>query len=466
MMRMVVYQAEHNRVMWTRYIMKTKLRLARSVVVVALCWIAAGTARGDDWSGWMGDHRDGVYRENGIVDEIPKRGLPVKWRTPIQAGYAGPAVVGGKVFVFDYEKTSGEQFNNPGKRALLKGYERLLVLDSKTGEQLWSHRYERPYNISYPSGPRCTPTVDDKHVYILGAEGDFRCLTVDGGELVWKRQLAEEFGAEVPVWGFSAHPLVHGDLIYTMVGGEGQGIVAFDKRTGEVRWKALDVGAGYCAPTIVQAGGVEQLIVFHPEGVQGLNPLDGSSYWDVPVNPSYEMSVAIPVVEGNRMYVSSIHTEAVMIELSSDKPGATELWRGEPKNAVHCSNAAPFFVDGVVYGTDCLQGSLIAVDGANGNRLWETFAPTKPDEKRFAKHGTAFMTRLGESNRYFLMSETGDLLVAELTEKGFSERGRMHVVDPTNESFGRPVVWSHPAYADRTVFVRNDKELVAVDLSK
>ncbi|MEO1529145.1 MAG: PQQ-binding-like beta-propeller repeat protein [Planctomycetota bacterium] len=446
--------------------MKFKLHPTSLFVFWGVFILTDCISRADDWPGWMGTSRDGVYRESGVVDEIPKQGLPIKWRVPINAGYAGPAVAAGKVFLFDYEKTAGEEFNNPGQRAELQGFERLIVLDAATGEEVWSHRYERPYKISYPSGPRCTPTVDGEHVYILGAEGDFRCLTVAAGDLVWKRQLADEFKAEVPIWGFSAHPLVHGDLIYTMVGGDGQGIVAFDKRTGEVAWKALDVKAGYCAPTLVKAGGVEQLIVFHPQGVQALNPLTGESYWDVPVAPSYEMSVAIPVVDGDRMYVSSIHTEAVMLELGRDTPTAKELWRGEPKNAVHCSNAAPMFVDGVVYGTDCLQGSLIAVQGDTGDRLWETFEATKPGEKRFAKHGTAFITRLGESNRYYLMSETGELIAAELTENGFSERGRMAVVEPTNESFGRPVVWSHPAYANQTAYIRNDKELVAVDLAK
>ncbi|MCA9139106.1 MAG: PQQ-binding-like beta-propeller repeat protein, partial [Planctomycetales bacterium] len=210
----------------------------------------------------------------------------------------------------------------------------------------------------------------------------------------------------------------------------------------------------------------QQLIVFHPKGVQSLAPADGKSYWEIPFEPSYEMSVAIPVVSDNLLYASAIHTEAVMIQLGSDSPTAKEVWRGEAKNAVHCNNAPPVFVDGVVYGTDCLQGSLIAVDASNGDRLWETFQATKPDEKRFIKHGTAFMTRLGDSDRYLVMSENGDLIIARLSAKGFEEKGRMHVVDPTNESFGRPVVWSHPAYAGKTAFIRNDKQIVAVDLSR
>lgn len=441
------------------------LRISVALICGVCLWHPV-QVRADDWPGWLGPKRDGVYRESGLIERIPESGLKVKWRHPISVGYAGPAEADGKVFVFDYVAESGKVVNDPNTRAQLNGKERLVVLDADSGEMLWQHAWPRPYEISYPSGPRATPTVDGQRVYVLGAQGDLLCLNVEDGAVVWQRNLVDDFDAEVPIWGFSAHPLVDGDLLYTMVGGSGQGVVAFDKATGKVRWKALDVKAGYCAPRVIEHGGVRQLIVFHPEGVQSLDPVTGKSYWDVPMQPSYEMSIAQPMIDGDRMYASSIHTEAVMIQLGDESPTAKELWRGEAKNAVHCSNAPPKFVDGVVYGTDCLQGNLIAVDGGNGDRLWETFAATKPDETRFIKHGTAFITRIGDSDRFFLMSENGDFIMARLSEEGYEELGRMHAVEPTNEAFGRNVVWSHPAYANRTAYIRNDREIIAIDLAK
>ncbi len=445
------------------------VHLCGSFFVVALATLidtSMQPAHADDWPGWMGPSRDGVYRETGIIDEVPANGLKVKWRTPIAGGYAGPAVADGRVFVFDYAKTEGEAFNNPGERANLRGQERLTALDADTGDQLWQHAYDCPYSISYPAGPRCTPTVDGDHVYILGSEGDLQAIRVADGEVVWKRSLKADLNAEVPIWGFAAHPLVEGDLLYTMVGGTGQGIVALDKLTGEIRWKGLDTSAGYCPPSMIQHGGVKQLIVYHPTGVTSLNPLTGRQYWDIPIAPSYDMSIARPMVDGNLMYASGIRTEALMIELSSDEPSAKEVWRGEPKNAVHSANATPIFADGVVYGTDCEQGSLIAVDARDGSRLWETFEATKPGEQRFIKHGTAFLTRVGDTDRYLIMSETGDLQMAKLTASGYQDLGKTHILEPTGECFGRPVLWSHPAYANRTVYARNDKEIVAVDLAK
>ena len=436
-----------------------------SLVIVLNSFLTTHSSA-DDWRGWMGSDRDGVYRETGIIEEVPESGLKIKWRKPIQGGYAGPAVADGRVFVFDYEKESGESFNNPGQRADLKGRERLTAFDAESGEVIWSHAYDCPYSISYPAGPRCTPTLDDDCVYILGSEGNLHCLRAKNGEVVWSRNLQTDLGASVPIWGFASHPLIDGDLLYTMVGGTGQGIVAFDKKSGVVRWKALDANTGYCPPSIIEAGGVRQLIVFHPEAIVSLNPENGDEYWSVAIKPSYEMAIARPMLDGHQMYASSIHNEAVLIELAKDRPAAKERWRGEPKSAVHCANSTPIFVDGVIYGTDCNEGSLIAVDGRDGSRIWETFQATQPDEKRFIKHGTAFLTRIADSNRYLVMSETGDLQMAELSKNGYKDLGRFHVLEPTSECFGRAVVWSHPAYANRTAYVRNDKEIVAVDITK
>ena len=189
--------------------------LTKLLLSVLLCGLIVASAGADDWGQWMGPNRDGVYSESEVIDAIPESGLKIKWRTPIHGGYAGPAVADGKVFVFDFKRADGKPFNDPTKRVELQGEERLVVLDSKTGREKWIHKYDCAYNISYPAGPRCTSTVDGEHVYILGSEGDFRCLKTKDGELVWKKNLKTEFGVEAPLWGFSSHPLVDGNLIYT-----------------------------------------------------------------------------------------------------------------------------------------------------------------------------------------------------------------------------------------------------------
>ena len=184
---------------------------------VLLIWVVStilftGSAVADNWPAWMGPTHDGVYREDGIVESIPTQGLPVKWRHSIGGGYAGPAVADGNVVVFDYLKEDGKAFNNPGKRATLKGQERVTCLDTSTGELRWTKQYDCPYSISYPAGPRCTPTIDGDRVYTLGSEGDLRCYQMKDGELLWSKNFKRDFQAEILIWGSSAHPLIDGDL--------------------------------------------------------------------------------------------------------------------------------------------------------------------------------------------------------------------------------------------------------------
>lgn len=204
--------------------MKRFQYLTHCCVGMAIAATLQANVTADDWKGWMGTQRDGVYRETGIIDEITPKGLAVNWRKSAGSGYAGPAVSGNHVIIFDYIKGDGEAFNDPGQRASIKGTERVRALNATTGEQIWAHQYDCPYSISYPAGPRCTPTIDNDLVYTLGAEGDLKCLSLKDGSVVWERQLKETFSIEAPLWGFASHPLVVNELVYTCVGGKGQGV--------------------------------------------------------------------------------------------------------------------------------------------------------------------------------------------------------------------------------------------------
>src|SRR6516165_3187137 len=150
------------------------MRLSLPCAIAAfLCVTTAVWA--DDWPQWLGPQRASIWSEKGIIDSFPKNGLKAKWRQPVGFGYAGPAVAKGRVFVADFVKQEGKITNNPGKRDVLVGMERVLCFDAKTGDLLWKHEDKRTYSLSFPAGPRCTPTVDGNRVYALGAEGNLLC---------------------------------------------------------------------------------------------------------------------------------------------------------------------------------------------------------------------------------------------------------------------------------------------------
>jgi outer membrane protein assembly factor BamB len=415
-----------------------------------------------DWPQWLGAARDSIWREDGIVERFGKESPRVLWRVPVELGYAGPAVAKGRAYVADYQKRAGEVKNNPGGRDELQGAERLLCFESRTGELIWKDQYDQDYKVSYPSGPRCTPLVDGVRVYTLGAEGMLRCLNTADGQLIWSRKLTDDYKTETPQWGFAAHPLVDGNHLYCVVGGENSVAVALDKRTGREVWKALSADEpGYCPPTIIEHGGLRQLLIWHPKSINSLDPQTGEVFWSVPLEPDFGMSIAAPRQLGALIFASGVKSSGALLRLADDRPAAEVLWRGNPKTAVYSANSTPFVEDGVIYGCDGQSGALIAARLEDGQRLWRTTDPTCGTRR--GSYGTAFLVK--HQDRFFLFSETGDLILARLSREGYEELDRFHVLEPTGEAMGRDVVWSHPAFAERCLFARNDRELVCVSLA-
>ena len=431
-------------------------------LLLVLLVLTASPISADDWPQWLGPDRASIWREPGIVERFPEEGLPVKWRVPVGWGYAGPAVADGNVYLMDYVHQSGTVTNSAGTRDQLTGKERVLCLDAATGEELWKHEYDRPYHISYPRGPRCTPTVADGKVYALGAEGDLWCLNADSGKVQWHKSLPKEYQTETPVWGFAAHPLVDGDLVYCVVGGPNSVAVALDKETGKEVWHALTAsGAGYCAPTMVEHAGKKQLIIWHTDAVNALDPETGKVFWSTPLQPAFGMAVATPRQSGDKLFVSGIRDAAALFNLETGEV----IWRATPKTAIICSMSPPLIVDEVIYGNDGPTGTAVAARLDDAERLWQNAEPVagKTTRGRSFDNGTFFLVK--NEDRYFLLNDSGELILAHLTPEGYNEISRASILEPTNNAGPRPVVWSHPAFAEQCVFARNDKELVCVSLA-
>jgi outer membrane protein assembly factor BamB len=254
---------------------------------------------------------------------------------------------------------------------------------------------------------------------------------------------------------------VDGRKLICLVGGEGSIVVAFDKDTGKELWRALSAREpGYAPPLIIEAGGTRQLIVWHAQAINGLNPETGETYWSVPLEPSYGMSIATPRQAGDYLFASGIGNAGVLLKLAGTPPRAEVVWQGKNTTAVYCANSTPFIDRDMIFGV-CKDGELRGVELATGARLWETYAATTG--KRPANYGTAFLVK--HEDRFFLFNEKGELILAKLGRGGYEEIGRAPVLEPTNEAFGRPVVWSHPAFANKCLYARNDKELLCVSLA-
>lgn len=425
--------------------------------------LASAGAFAEDWPQWLGPTRDGIWRESGILETFPEGGPKVLWRTAIAGGYAGPAVVGDRVFVMDFVKYEGDATNDPGKRSILKGKERILCLDAKSGRIIWEHPYDCDYGISYACGPRCTPTVVEGKLYALGAEGNFHCLDAQSGKVLWAKELKKEYNCESPIWGFTGHPLVDGDMLYCLVGGEGSIAVAFNRHTGKEIWRAIDEkDPGYAPPTLLEVNGQKQLAYFTPAAVHGLEPSSGKQRWSIPIKPDYGMSIMRPIQSGHYVFAGATGMKSVFFELDNRGENAKEVYRGEKTNSLFPVNSTPILDGDYLYGV-CTRGELRCVELKTGKRLWETFVPTT-GLTRPANSGTAFLVKNGD--RYFIFSEKGDLIIAKLSPEKYEEISRAHLLEPTGEAMNRSVLWSCPAYANKCAYMRNDKEIICVSLAK
>ncbi|MBN9117662.1 MAG: PQQ-like beta-propeller repeat protein [Planctomycetes bacterium] len=422
--------------------------------------VAPSAARADDWPQWMGPKRDNVWSETGILDKFPAGGPKVAWRTPVAGGYAGPAVSGGLVYVTDYVTAADVKIPNFDRKEF-SGTERVLCLDQKTGKEKWKHEYPVKYAISYPAGPRCTPTVHDGKVYTLGAEGNLICFEAAGGKVVWEKELKKEYKTKSALWGFAAHPLVDGKKLVTLVGGEGSHVVAFDKDTGKEIWKAgTQPEQGYSPVLITEAAGQRQMIVAGTKSVYAVDPDTGKELWKEDFAVDNGCIVMTPVRSGDHLFVGGYHSKSMVLKLKSDKPGAEVVWKNKKGMGLSPVNVQPFLKDGVLYGYDD-SGNMFAVELPSGKHLWEAEGPVAHEPKGSE---TAFIVKNGD--RFFFFAETGHLVIGKLTPKGYEEIDRAKVLDQTNSAFGRKVVWCAPAYADKKAYIRNDKEIICVDLAK
>lgn len=413
----------------------------------AVLLVCAVTLRADDWPQWRGANRDGVWRETGILETIPASGLEVRWRAKIGQGYSGPVVARGRVIVTDH--------------VFEPELERVLCFDEATGRPLWVHAYPCDYkNMEYGNGPRASPTVHDGKIYTLGTQGHLFCLDAAKGAVLWKKELAKDFNGTLPRYGASAAPLVVGDLLIVCAGGQPDAnVVALDRNTGALRWKALADRPAYCSPVLINAGGRQQLVVWTADLITGFEPETGKVFWQVPRKSTFDPAevVALPVLHKDRLLCMGAWSRgSVMLKLDAAKPGASVLWQTGSKPTTTIST--PLFQDDTHFYAVLGNGRLACLEAATGKEVWDSLEATG------VRGGTVHLTPNGD--RVFLFNQAGHLILARLTPKGYEERGRFLLVEPTAGYRAQgPLTWAHPAYANKHVFARNDRELVCASLA-
>jgi hypothetical protein len=343
---------------------------------------------------------------------------------------------------------------------------------------------------SYATGPRAVPTVDGDRIYITGATGRIVCINAATGEVIWEKDTKAEYNVRIPIWGTSIAPLVDGDRVIFGVGGHPDALVmAFNKHTGEEVWRALEIDTemGYSQLSIIEAGGARQLIVWHPRGLSSLDPETGAVHWEKQFYGG-QAPIADPVRSDSFLLVSGFYTGSLMVRLSTDRPEAKVLWKSKGSNRIlkngvevgeahglHSNITTPLIVGDYIYGI-CSHGQVRGLRVNTGERIWEAQGLTNQSRwasAHFVQH----------EDRYFVFNENGELIIAQFAPGGYVELDRTRLLDPTSRTgYGRSrpgtrsrtrhgqsnrlVVWAHPAFANRHIVLRNDKEIIRVSLDE
>lgn len=429
-----------------------------SVVLAVMVTLTAGTSPtlADDWPQWRGPKRDGVWRETGIIEKFDKSQLDVVWRVPISSGYCGPTVADGRVYVTD-------RVVEP------KQTERVHCFEADTGAKLWTHAYDCAYRgIQYDAGPRASVTIADGRAYALGAMGHFNCLDAANGRVIWSRDLNADYKIQMPIWGIASSPLIEGDLVIVQIGGEENAcLVALSKKTGKEAWRALGDRASYSAPIVIEQAGRRVLVCYTGDNVVGLDPKTGKTFWSYPFPPKrMVIGIATPVPHKNMLFLSNFFDGSLLLKLRQDKLAVEKVWQRagaseKETDALHSIISTPYLEGDYIYGVDS-YGELRCLDLHHGDRVWESLE-AGPKERWATIH------LVKNDNHIWMFNELGELIIADLSPSGFTEISRAKLIEPTRDQLPSRrggVCWSHPAFANKHVFARNDKELLCANLAE
>jgi outer membrane protein assembly factor BamB len=433
----------------TLAILQKKLDMNRILLLVIL-GIFHMNCYPQDWPDWRGKNRDAVWEASGVVQKFDSDAIETKWSVPIGPGYSGPTVANGMVYVTD-------RLERPSQA------ERVLCFDEQTGEQIWAYQYDCVYNVGYPAGPRASVILNDGKAYSLGTMGHLFCFDAKAGKVLWQKDLNTEYEINMPIWGIASTPLVVDDKIIVHVSGSKNAcVVAFNKDTGKEIWRNLEDRAGYSAPILIEKNGIQVVVNWTEHSLSGLNPESGEVYWRFPWTTGSGMSISTPVLYNDHIFVSAFYSGSLLVKLGDDYTTAKIAWQrcGESEqltDALHCVMNTPVIIDDFIYGVDS-YGELRCLEFSTGDRVWEDLSAVKRD-----RWANIHFIRQGDLT--WMFNEHGELLITELSPGGFKEISRAKLIEPTRKQLGRGVTWSHPAFANNHVFIRNDVRLVCADLT-
>ena len=384
-----------------------------------------------NWAQFGGPRRDFTLAAGELPSAWPEQGPSVLWKRPLGDGYSGIAVDAGVVYTI-YEKRDQDS---------------VIALDAKTGKTLWEHSLSRSskssLDLSQGPGPHSTPLVVNGRVFAVNTTGHLTALDAKTGAAIWEIDLWDKYGGVLDR-GYGASPLAWKDTIILPIGGHGRAVMAFRQKDGSVAWRQGDSMATFSSPFLMQLGGVTQLVVFCGNEVAAFNPDNGDRQWEFPHKTDYDLNISIPTFGADGiMVLSSAYSggsRGLQLTWTGSKTEVKEIW-SHKKLRLHHNNALR--IGDVVYASsgDFGPAPLTAVDVKDGKVLWQD-------------RGLGKCSLIGSGNRVLLLSEDGELALADLSPTGMKILSRKQVAVSR--------AWTAPAVVAGVVYIRDRATIQAL----
>jgi outer membrane protein assembly factor BamB len=406
-------------------------KFVRITLLFAVLGFAApfALAGPNDWPQWRGPNRDGISKETGILKTWPETGPKVLWKAPSGDGYSGIVVANGRLYTMHATRSE----------------EVVVSLDAGSGKEIWRFVSDNEvYQNQFGNGPRSTPTVDGELVFTLSGNGKLYALNAKTGAKVWNHDLRTEFGGQIPTWGVSTSPLVDGEMLLVDVGGSGgNGLMAFNKKSGKVVWKSNSSLPGYSAPIAVTVNGIKQILFFTGTALISASPADGKQYWSYTWRTSYDVNAATPIfIPPDKVFISSgynVGAAVLRMKVANGSVKIEELWKSQ---VMRNHFASSVLVGDYLYGFD--EATLKCIN-------------INTQEEKWGKRGLGKGSLIYADGHLIVLSERGKLLLVEANPAAEIEKASAEVL--------RGRCWTVPTLANGKLYVKNQAEILCLDVT-
>lgn len=410
------------------------------LTVLAQISVVMAEDSANPWPQILGPQRNGRSMETGLIDKLPAEGIKAKWRVSGGVGMSAIVISRGKALTLVQRE----------------GKQQLIALDATTGEALWQAPLAPAYENSMGNGPRATPTIAGELVFTFTGEGILTASKFSDGTAIWSRNCVQELKGEIAEYGMACSPLVVGDLVIVTVGAPNACVVAYQATTGKQVWAAGNDAAGYSSPALLEFPafpGHPQLVAFTGGSLLGLNPKTGASLWSYPYETNYECNIATPLAIKNDIFISAGENHGstlLALKGTGDKFAVKEVWTSQGvKSVLRNEWQTSILLDGYLYGMDNVGGAgpithLTCIDAATGERKWQ--------QARFGKGNL-----IEAEGKLFISTMKGELVLVKANPQAYQELGRSELLGSTRQA---------PALANGLLYLRDDKEIVCVDVRR